>query len=55
MAQLKHRTSNTRALFRGPEASLEQEYMAEDEQEEYIESLRISNERANNSFKASTP
>ncbi|KAG0311302.1 hypothetical protein BGZ99_010274 [Dissophora globulifera] len=46
-------SANTRALFRGPHPDDAPDFMAEDEQEEFIESLRISNDKANDMFKAS--
>ncbi|KAF9918938.1 hypothetical protein BX616_003973 [Lobosporangium transversale] len=51
MDQLKHRSNNTKALFRGQPLSDESQFMAEDEQEQLIESLRKSNEKANDAFK----
>ncbi|KAI7827519.1 hypothetical protein BC939DRAFT_91572 [Gamsiella multidivaricata] len=51
MDQLKQRTNHTKALFRGPDMSDAPEFLPEEEQEQLIESLRISNERANDMFK----
>ncbi|KAG0326666.1 hypothetical protein BG004_002925 [Podila humilis] len=49
---LRQRTNNaTKQLFRGPVDDDEPEYLAEDEQAELIETLRTSNERANDQFK----
>ncbi|KAG0286515.1 hypothetical protein BGZ98_005041 [Dissophora globulifera] len=55
-------SANTRALFRGPHPDDAPDFMAEDgircatitvDSEEFIESLRISNDKANDMFKAS--
>ncbi|KAF9959843.1 hypothetical protein BGZ72_008617 [Mortierella alpina] len=51
LQHLKKRKSTARDLFRGPQATDELEFLPEEEQEELIESLRISNDRANSSFK----
>ncbi|CAO3564823.1 unnamed protein product [Mortierella alpina] len=54
MEQLQHlqkRKSAVRELFRGPQSNDELEFLPEEVQEELIESLRISNDRANSSFK----
>ncbi|KAK3819935.1 MAG: hypothetical protein J3Q66DRAFT_335873 [Benniella sp.] len=51
MEKLKHRTSNVRALFQGPQPSDEPDMMPEEEQEQLIETLRISDQQANDFFK----
>ncbi|GJJ78597.1 hypothetical protein EMPS_10956 [Entomortierella parvispora] len=50
LQKLKRRPNATKSFFRGLEDE-EPEFLAEDEQEELIESLRVSNENANSAFK----